>query len=167
MSYFEEARKSAIQTDFEKLESVLNEAESDFNNDSQLFYSKNIFKMGKFIQLYSELMNHLEIHVKEDVEQELDVYDLKARHESFLSNWDSFLERIERQASLKYQSDRLIKSGEEIFQDRNIFSRIEAETHQNLSILDLHQRFLDSKSEYLDNNRPSFVHLVMLRHFAW
>ena len=167
MMSYSNVRRSLLETDLDKLESVLSESRNDFRDDSELFYKKNIFKMARFMQLYCDLMTHLNIHVLEDVEEELSQYDLDDRLRLFLQNWDNFLELIEQNANLKSDSDEILSRKDDIFANEHFFTKIASQTHQNLSLVELHKDFLASKSELLDKNKPCFMHVVMLRHFAW
>ena len=99
-----------INDDFSKLEDVLNEAQNDFAIDMDIFCKTKIFKMGKFIRIYSDLMKHLDVKVNEDVEEALEMHqddgligtlNLKNRLDQFIKNWNGFLEKVEQNVNLK------------------------------------------------------------------
>ena len=84
-----------------KLENVLEEARTDYTADNEAFYASKIFKMGRFIRLYSEFMKKLEVLIDIDVNSALEMYDdnenkLVSRLDKFKSNWNEFLENVEK-----------------------------------------------------------------------
>jgi hypothetical protein len=99
-----------INDDFSKLEDILNEAQNDFAIDMDTFRKTKIFKMGKFIRIYSDLMKHLDVKVNEDVEEALgiqqddgliDTLNFKNRLDRFIKDWNDFLEKVEQNVNLK------------------------------------------------------------------
>ena len=88
-----------IRTNLQKLHGVLEEAKTDFFVDKELFLNSTIFKMGRFIRLYHELMKDLEIELDIDMEEALEdldptrslIEDLK----TIKMEWDSFLKSLD------------------------------------------------------------------------
>lgn len=92
-----------IEDHIGKLETTLAESKNDFNTDAALFCKTGIFKMGKFIRLFGELMRHLDVHVKEDVLPHLRLMygqNYQNRLESLFQNWNTFLEIVEQYVSV-------------------------------------------------------------------
>lgn len=97
-------KKKLVEEDLLKLENVLDEAINDFKDEANGFYKSKIFKMGRFIRLYSELMQHLGVDLKEDTFEELENIDFESksdadnrkRLELFIENWDQFLAKVEK-----------------------------------------------------------------------
>lgn len=85
-----------------KLENVLEEARTDYAADNEAFYASKIFKMGRFIRLYSEFMKKLDVLIDIDVNSALEMYEndnenkLVSRLDKFKSNWNEFLENVEK-----------------------------------------------------------------------
>ena len=98
--------KHLINEDLSKLEKVLDEAKHDFANDVVTFCKTNIFKMGKFIRIYSDLMKHLNVIVNNDVQEALEMKDddgkesFQSRLEDLIKNWNHFLEKVEQHVGL-------------------------------------------------------------------
>ena len=182
--------RELIEEDLDKFQLYLNESQSDYENDSTLFYKKNIFKMGRLIRLYSDLMEHLNVHVREDVELELENYsnndDLIDKFRLLNRNWNDFLNRIEQNAKLASQNKCINELDLNIYaSSKNYFQQILPSLDEknninvnnndsyfnslNLSLVDLQNKFIEDKiSNNLPNyNKKSFMLLVMLRHFAW
>lgn len=88
---------SQISDDIDELQNVLNDARQDYLTDRDLFYKLNIFKMGRFIRLYSDLMKHLGTKLNEDAMAELEGLDegLFARLEKLKVEWNDFLRDVE------------------------------------------------------------------------
>lgn len=92
-----------IRTDIKKLYNVLEEAKTDFIDNRELFLKSKIFKMGRFIQLYHELMKDLEIELDIDMTEALEdldpsrnlVEDLK----TIKIEWDSFLKSLDNEVN--------------------------------------------------------------------
>lgn len=156
-----------IRTDIKKLYNVLEEAKTDFIDNRELFLKSKIFKMGRFIQLYHELMKDLEIELDIDMTEALEdldpsrnlVEDLK----TIKIEWDSFLKSLDNEEG-KLSS---IEIGEQIdqsfFDSSDFLLKIDKEsTYSKTSLIELHESFLDKSREI----RKSYIALVMLRHFA-
>jgi hypothetical protein len=92
-----------VKESIEQLESTLNEAKQDFDVDSVLFKSSKIYRMGRFMRLYADLMNHLD--VLGDNETASAIQDLESNNELKLGerlahvkrDWDGFLEKVENE----------------------------------------------------------------------
>jgi len=104
--------KHLVSDDLSKLEVVLDEAQNDYAIDVESFCQTKIFKMGKFIRIYSELMNHLDVRVNDDVQEALEILEtenaetiekpmFKNRLEDFIRNWNNFLEKVEQNVSVR------------------------------------------------------------------
>jgi hypothetical protein len=104
--------KHLVSDDLSKLEVVLDEAQNDYAIDVESFRKTKIFKMGKFIRIYSELMNHLDVRVNDDVQEALEIIEtenaeiiekpmFKNRLEDFIRNWNNFLEKVEQNVSFR------------------------------------------------------------------
>lgn len=85
-----------------ELRTTLDQARSDYASNSEQFYDANIFKMAKFIPVYSELMKHLEVVISDDVFQELTDIDedcedsrLASSLQDLMRDWDDFLLTVE------------------------------------------------------------------------
>jgi hypothetical protein len=160
-----EKRKSQIESDLRNLDSVLNEARLDFENDSESFYAKKIFKMGRFIRMYAELMGHLDVLVGDEVEDALAEFGFDQRQKEFLKGWDLFLSEIEQKANFNINDE--LSQIESLYLNENDFVKIESDNNQSLSLLRLHKNFLGMHSTELNKSKASSMLLVMLRHFAW
>lgn len=166
--------KKLIEDDLLKLENVLTEGKQDYQHDASLFYKTGIFKMGRFIRLYSELMKRLGAHVNEDVLNDLENFDLEKRLQNFLSNWDNFLQEIEIKANIHLNEESILFLDQnvpvEISSSSEYFLNIkqnDAESFQKISLIDLHKQFLLCNNYVEQNKNKKFMQLVMLRHFAW
>ena len=97
-----EAKRSEVAEYIHQLQSILKQAKNDFETDPELFYQANIFKMGKFIPTYSELMKFLQVVVSDDVFRELKEIDsdlaeshLASSLDKFMLSWNIFLQSVE------------------------------------------------------------------------
>jgi hypothetical protein len=77
---------------FSRLQTVLEEAKTDFSSDPGLFYSLKVFKLGRFIGLACDLMKSLN-STREDLGTELPEFN------QFLVDWDCFLNQIEKKVT--------------------------------------------------------------------
>ena len=167
-----------IQNQLDQIEKVLSEAKCDFSTDSSQFFAKNIFKMGRFIRLYSDFMKLLEVLVADDVSDELENYTnsrLSIQHTSLLAEWDQFLSEIESTSNTSLRHIRLAdllhddEPGLEYYQTRGNFVKVNDDSLESrLSLVDIHERFIQSATTSNQQaTNQSFMLLVMLRHFAW
>ncbi|RNA05908.1 Prostamide prostaglandin F synthase [Brachionus plicatilis] len=94
-----------LEENFSKLQTVLDEARQDFSNDVESFCKTGIFKMGRFIRFYADLMKQMNTKLNEDFVEELDNVDFELNLEEkegnsekmrkFLMEWNDFLKEIE------------------------------------------------------------------------
>jgi len=97
-----------VKESIEQLESTLDEAKQDFEADSVLFKSSKIYRMGRFMRLYADLMNHLD--VLGDNETASAIEQLENRDEPGLNerlghlkrDWDGFLQRVEHEVNINF-----------------------------------------------------------------
>ena len=83
-----------FKQDLKRLQNVLEEAKLDYATDAEDFLKQKVFKMGRFIRLYFELLQHLDVHLDTDIPnvlKDLELNELK----QFKSNWNSFLHSLE------------------------------------------------------------------------
>ena len=92
-----------LNESFVKLESVLDEAKNDYSLDLEAFCKTKIFKMGRFIRLYSDFMKLLNIIVNDDVHEALALYNDKVKDKyfserlnKFIAEWNEFLGIVEK-----------------------------------------------------------------------
>lgn len=153
--------KSEAEAALQSLIQVLTECQSDFEADRELFFAKNVFKAGRFIRLYAQLMEKLNVMIGDDVADELEELDLHEQHSRFLSDWDSFLGLVEAEANISTSEpvDTL-----DFVNSKTDFVKIDQhKSQEKISIAQLHNRF----KKKLDDQGDSFMLLVLLRHFAW
>lgn len=162
-----EARKAQAADYIHQLQATLEQARSEYGSDPEQFYDANIFKMAKFIPVYSELMKYLGVVVSDDVFQELKDIDedcedstLASSLQDLMREWDDFLLSVEPKADshqeTKFILDRTIAESSSHFNN--------VKSNQQTSLLDLHKSFRHKRS--LDDKTKSYVHLIVLRHFA-
>ena len=88
-----------IRVDFQKLQNVLDEAKNDVDTDRGLFLKSKIFKMGRFIRLYHELMKDLEVDLDTDTVEALEdldpTRDMIKDLATLKIDWDQFLKSLE------------------------------------------------------------------------
>lgn len=170
-------KKLQFDENFSKLKCVLDEARQDSDNDPKEFCAKKIFKMGRFIRLYADLMKLLNAKLNEDFLEELDNidYELSLKKNdgyvenlsSFLNQWNSFLTNIETKESDKLQESFQINDSIPEFVKSDFYlSQIlpnKADNFEKNCLKDLHLDFIKNKK--LVSNK-SFMLFVMLRHFA-
>jgi hypothetical protein len=162
-----EKLSGTIKLGLEKLQCVLEETRVDYAENADEFYAKKIFKLGRFIRLYADLMIHLDVLIGDEVEEALSDYDLDKVHGDFLQNWDSFLSEIEHSANFTPNNVQNVEKDSRFFENDTDFLQIKNESHQNISLLDLHKNYLRNNINFINSKRPSTMLLVMLRHFAW
>lgn len=97
----EEEKLSLIDKHIFELEKCLESSMKNYENDSFQFCQKEIFKMGSFIRIYSDLMKTIGAQIKEDVLSELEIIEhntdknFSQRLECLFKRWNEFLEFVE------------------------------------------------------------------------
>lgn len=81
-----------IEKHFQELKSCLSKSISSFEDDPLGFRQRGIFQMGAFIRIFSQLMKSLDVQFREDVYSHDYLTD---RIETFLNEWDRFLELVD------------------------------------------------------------------------
>lgn len=170
-------KKLALDENFSKLQSVLDEAQKDYDDDRKEFCDKKIFKMARFIRLYADLMKQMNANLNEDFLEEIDNIDFELNLQKkegylenltcFLNQWDSFLTNIETRENVTLNESFQIKDSiPEFIKNDCYLSQIlpnKAENFEKICLKDLHLDFIKNKN--LISNK-SFMLFVMLRHFA-
>ena len=104
MNKFLKNRVDNVREDFLKLKNLLIEAQEDHTNDPDEFLRSKIFKMGRFIRVYSEFLNNLSVITDSEAKKTLEIIDqdsedlettLANELESFKIEWNTFLNYIE------------------------------------------------------------------------
>lgn len=171
------SKKVLLDENFTKLQNVLNEAQKDFGGDPKSFYKTNIFKMGRFIRLYADLMKQMNTKLNEDFKEELDNVDFEMNLEKkeayldklsiFINEWDSFLKEIELKGSSDLEQNFQIGNmAPDCVKNEVYLSQILAEKPEQfdkICLSNLHLRFREKQNLI---SEKSFMLLVMLRHFA-
>lgn len=155
-----------ISEDIDGLQNVLDDAKKDYSSDPDLFYKLNIFKMSRFIRLYSELMKHLGTKLNEDAIAELAGLDedLLAKLEKFKAEWNDFLKNVETKISQKNDDSTKSILSDEIIQSHDYFQKnIDNDNFKPTSLFDMHKEY---RNTFDISGKKSYMHLVMLRHFA-
>lgn len=152
--------KTKVAADIAKLRDVFQEAKKDYEDDPSIFHSTKIFKMMRFLKLYSVFMEHLGAKLNEDAMAEL--YDLDEELydsiNSLRKEWDEFLDKIENKVDTNNEPMDLVSIAGSNEQFTNV------STNQITSLHDLHMNFRTQSG--ITTESKSYVHLVMLRHFA-
>jgi hypothetical protein len=97
------SNEQTVKKNIEELESTLDEAKRDFEADSALFKSSKIYRMGRFMRLYADLMNHLDALDDNDTTSAIENLQSDQEHKlgerlaHFKHDWDGFLEQVENQ----------------------------------------------------------------------
>jgi hypothetical protein len=155
---------------FNKLNETLDEAIKDSTESLSEFCNSKIFKLGKFIGLYHDLLKVSNVDCNEDLKESLNDTDktcgLYQNLEEFLTKWNLFLDDIEE----KYHKSII---------NQQTVNAEHIDTHQKLPIevTDNNEYFIELNSKTDDCNRLSFrsicekqssknLVLVLLRHFA-
>jgi hypothetical protein len=105
-------KRIIVASNLELLESILTDAYRDYETDTSTFYKKNIFKLGRFIRAFAELLQILNLSSSEKIkiafecledEEEPNSKDsLTNRLELFINNWNKFLDKIQENVLLVF-----------------------------------------------------------------
>lgn len=162
------ADKQASVADYiSKLQNVLIEAKNEFSSDQEIFLKIKIFKMGRFIRFYSELMTFLGTKLDEDTVEEMENFDnnLADQLKLLKLDWDEFVLSIEKKNN-ETMLEEPNKGQKSLVFESNYYKSIHRNNKETgyTSLTDLHQTFRKSQSSI--EKKDSYMHLVMLRHFA-
>jgi hypothetical protein len=132
-----------------KLQIVLDEAIEDSSENFDDFLHHKIFKLGKFIGLYGELLRDIE-----DLEDEI----LYKKHENFLADWDRFLNEIEKKSKVNQSFESILHTGVmpiDVRETADYFVELNRQCNKSSSFKDICSRI-----------GKKYLVLVLLRHFA-
>jgi hypothetical protein len=161
-----------IEVCLKNLENILNEAKASINSDLSLFCSKEVFGLGRFIRIYSEILRQLDVSVNDDIAQAFESLDPSMQSYNklldVLSEWDRFVELIDKRAieelkpkDFHFNQMALNESlSNDILTRQNYFRVVHSNPSSN-SYISLADAFNTGNKFELD-----YVVLVMLRHFA-
>ena len=142
-----------------KLQAILDEAIEDSNANLNEFLNSKIFKIGKFIGIYHEILKALQVDCNDDLKDSLDV-NLYNKLERFLANWNLFLNEVETKYNdASHQETSTNDSYIPIEMQENADSFIELNANNGSP------RRVAFK-EFCKNIQKKHLVLVLLRHFA-
>ena len=103
-----EEKCSLLLDHINKIQQVLDDSKAAYESDVASFLKTNIFQMGKFIRLYSELMSRLKTKLNQDTIDELELIDQETNNQFHLVQslsklkyeWDAFLELVEQNVNI-------------------------------------------------------------------
>lgn len=157
-----------------KLQGYLVDAKNDLQADKPSFYNvpgAKVFRMGRFIRTYVELMKLFNTKMKDDViegfeaiEAEEPELKLVEKFEKLLEDWDAFCHEIEN--NMEPQTDYpLQKTLPKDLAESDDFPIISKEgDFPRLSLKRIHENFRLKQS--IQENEKSYVHIMLLRHAA-
>ncbi|CAF0994109.1 unnamed protein product [Brachionus calyciflorus] len=131
------------------------DARKDLDEDISGFCKAKIFKMGRFIRLYSELMRHFNVNFNEDLLEEISELDenFEQRIKNFLIEWDYFLNEFENRVSIKNDSCLEL---DQYFPDQviteKIFSKIALKNSNEFNLITLDELHSDFRQQKLLNS---------------
>jgi len=144
---------------------ILAEAEIDAKESLKDFANGKIFKMGRFIRVYSELLCGLDAASNEDLIDELrDADDSSILQDlnDFLAKWDAFLEDVETKT---HEANEITEDKLELFscipesiqKNGSYFNEIQSDSYENTTLREIAAQ---------KSHGSKYGVLVMLRHFA-
>lgn len=160
----------SVNAIIQSLETTLNEAIDDSKNDFNLFIESKIFKLGRFIGQYYELLKSLDVEVNDDLKDALESIDdtntISKRLDKFLIEWNHFLDEIE----FKYDDSMKSKSAlscSQIEVNQLISNEIITNNEYFIKLsYDNNYEKPTSLQSICEQSKKKYAILVMLRHFA-
>ncbi len=141
--------ENRMESILNKLQIVLDEAIEDSSENFDVFLHHKIFKLGKFIGLYGELLSEID-----NLEDEI----LYKKHENFLADWDRFLNEVEEKSKVNQSFESILHTGVmpiDVRENAHYFIELNSQCNKSSNFQDICSR-IDRK----------YLVLVLLRHFA-
>lgn len=154
-----------IESILSDLEKVLNEAIEDSALNLEEFLNGKIFKLGRFIGLYNQLLKESRVDFSQDLEDLFDSQEIlyKTKYEKLLADWNKFLFQIEESYLL---SNKLLQTS--IENDVDVLPVDIKESSDYFIEMNSSKRFENYSSfqEVCSRVGKKYLILVLLRHFA-